>query len=214
MAPADDRDDIDAELAHIIPRQPFPQYVDDAVFLEVSSLLDQHPDMKPWKDNPRLYTLLRMLGYHHDSAVFERFRAAKISDFWLPLNDAVLKQLSAVGFSPKDCQNAQRSLRSNPNLMNGEKLLTSAHAQIHRHIRDGNAYFKHMEKIGEGGTAEVVRVHHPQLNEDFACKRIRRATSGMASLLNPSPAVVPQSEPRHSLTETSMSNSCHTTQPG
>lgn len=85
MEPPDAREEIEDSLAHIVPHKPFPQYIDDAVFLDVKELLNQHPDklIRAWSENPRLYTLLRMLGFDDDTPVFSKFDTEQIGDFWV-----------------------------------------------------------------------------------------------------------------------------------
>jgi hypothetical protein len=122
------REQIQDFLAHVIPRQPYPQYIDDAVFLEVKELLSQHPDklLKSWGENPRLYTLLRMLGYHDDdTTVFQKFDTDKIGDYWLPVGPATLNQLSSsVGINPQDWHSAQLYVLSKPEVSGLEPTLT------------------------------------------------------------------------------------------
>ena len=56
----------------------------------MQELLSQHPDkpVQAWTEHPRLYTLLRMLGYDDDSQVLQKFDSERIGDFWLPLPSA------------------------------------------------------------------------------------------------------------------------------
>lgn len=110
-------DGIEDTLSHIIPRKPFPQYVDDTVFLEVKQLLSQRRgnSSELWTRNPRVYTLLRMLGYRDDSTEFRKIGSEQIVDFWLPLGPVALDQLSKItGIAPKDWQKAQLPLLSKP----------------------------------------------------------------------------------------------------
>ena len=118
MDAQDQREDIEGCLAHHIPDEPFPKFIDEEVFLEIRGLLKKHPDKliwKPWRKNPRLYTLLRMLGYHEDTTVFQHFVTEKIGDVWLPIGSATLSQLaSSVDISPKLWQKTQLHVLSKP----------------------------------------------------------------------------------------------------
>jgi tRNA A-37 threonylcarbamoyl transferase component Bud32 len=177
MAANDAREEIEDALTHIIPHKPFPQYIDDTVILEVKELLTQHPDARvsAWKDKPRLYTLLRMLDYH-EGQVFARFEKEFFGDFWLPLGLAALDQLATTaGFSASQFRRAQLHILSRPEQMSEEKLFSTVH--IHRHIQYGNSHFEEKERIGVGGSAEVVRVKHKLSGREFACKRILRKPS-------------------------------------
>jgi serine/threonine protein kinase len=172
----DAREVVEEALFHIIPRKPFPQYIDDTVFLDVQELLGKHPDKlnKAWGGRPRLYTLLRMLGHHDDTPIFQKFDVEQIGDFWLPLGPAILAQLSsAVGLSPQEWRRAQLHVLSRSELMSEEKLLSPMHT--HRYIQYGSSHFEDMEMIGKGGSAEVARVRHKLSRKEFACKRILRS---------------------------------------
>ncbi|CAI6302608.1 unnamed protein product [Periconia digitata] len=167
------REEIEDSLTHIVPRKPFPQRIDDTIFLEVTELLSQHPDklLKPWSENPRLYTLLRMLGYQIDSSVFHTI---DITDFWLPLAPTILDQLpNSPDITSRDWYGAQRTVLSKPELMNEDKFLS--HSNEHRYIRTANSHFEEIAKIGVGGSAEVTHVRHKLSGKQFACKRIIRA---------------------------------------
>jgi serine/threonine protein kinase len=181
---SDSRDVIEESLNHIIPTKPFPQYIDDAVFLDVQELLAKHPDKptRAWSERPRLYTLLRMLGHHDDTPVFQKFDTEKINDFWLPLGPTILNLLaSSVALSPLEWLRAQFHVLSKPKQMNAERLLSPVHA--HRYIQFGSSHFEDMEMIGKGGSAEVVRVRHKLSGEQFACKRIIRGDTIKAQSL-------------------------------
>lgn len=119
MESPDARVEIEESLAHTVPRKPYPQYIDDAVFLEVKELLKQHPDdlSRTWSEKPRLYTLLRMLGYDDDSTVCQKFDTEQIGDYWLPLGTGTLNQLSnSTGLSPQDWRRAQFHVLSKPDV--------------------------------------------------------------------------------------------------
>lgn len=172
----DSREEIEENLGHLLPHKPFPQYIDDTVFLDVQELLLQHPDktVQQWATKPRLYTLLRMLGYYDDSKVFTKFDSEQISDFWLPLTSATLQQLSSTtSLDPAHVRRTQLHILSKSEQMSEEKLLSPVHS--HRHIQYGTAHFEELEKIGKGGSAEVARVKHKLSGKEFACKRILRA---------------------------------------
>jgi hypothetical protein len=144
----DSRKRIEASLSRFI-RDPFAKDLDENVFLEIKSLLARHPDKpdKPWRNAPRLYTLLRMLGYHDESPVFQKFEAERIGDFWLPLAPPTLAQLFAPDILDPDAwQHAELPVLSHPKMMSAEMLLSSAH--IHRYIEDGSAYFENEGTIG------------------------------------------------------------------
>lgn len=142
------REEIEESLLHAIPRE-LPQYIDDAVFLEVQELLANHPDNpnRAWSASPRLYTLLRILGHHDDTPVFHKFEAEQIGDFWLPLGPSILSQLSAsVGLDTDEWRRAQYHVLSRPEMMGGRELLSPVHA--HRYIRSGSSYFEPKATIG------------------------------------------------------------------
>ncbi|KAF2265059.1 kinase-like protein [Lojkania enalia] len=173
----DSRDDIEASLGHIIPRKPFPQYVDDTIFLEIQDLLSQHPErrLRAWSDSPRLYTLLRMLGHDDESQVFQKFESEQISDIWLPLPPTTLNQLSSsVGLAVSEFRLAQFHVLSPVERMGEDKLVSD---RSHRYIRSGPSFFRDIDVLGTGGSAEVVRVQHQSWRKEFACKRIRRAAA-------------------------------------
>jgi tRNA A-37 threonylcarbamoyl transferase component Bud32 len=171
----DEREEVEFSLTHRIPRKPYPHYIDDTVFLEVQELLRQHPDkrVQAWSENPRLYTLLRMLGYDDDSKVLQKFDSERIGDFWLPLPSSTLTHLSSTGLTPSDFRRAQLHILSRSEQMSEERLSSNVHT--HRHIEYGSAHFEEIEKIGTGGSAEVVRVRHKLSGKQYACKRILRA---------------------------------------
>lgn len=174
----DSREEIEENIGHLLPHKPFPQYIDDTVFLDVQEMLLQHPDntVQQWATKPRLYTLLRMLGYDDDGKVFTKFDSEQISDFWLPLTSATLQQLSTTtNLNPSQVRRTQLHILSKSELMSEEKLLSPVHS--HRHIQYGTAHFEELEKIGKGGSAEVVRVRHKLSGKQFACKRILRAST-------------------------------------
>ncbi|KAH7112932.1 kinase-like domain-containing protein [Dendryphion nanum] len=173
---ADSREEIEENLTHLLPREPFPQYIDDTLFLDVQELLAQHPDktIQQWSDKPRLYTLLRMLGYDDEGNVFTKFDTEQITDFWLPLTAPTLHQLAAsTNLTPSHVRRTQLHILSKSEQMSEEKLLSSVHS--HRHIQYGSAHFEELGKIGRGGSAEVTRVRHKLSGKEFACKRISRA---------------------------------------
>ncbi|KAF2655618.1 kinase-like protein [Lophiostoma macrostomum CBS 122681] len=173
----DAREEIEISLTHMIPRKPYSQYIDDTVFLDVQQLLSQHPDrhVQAWSENPRLYTLLRMLGYDDDSQVLQKFDSERVGDFWLPLPSSTLTHLSAADLTPSDFRRAQLHILSKSEQMSEERLSSSVHT--HRHIQYGSSHFEELEKIGTGGSAEVVRVRHKLSGKQFACKRILRDNS-------------------------------------
>ncbi|KAL1597696.1 hypothetical protein SLS60_008182 [Paraconiothyrium brasiliense] len=170
------REELEDAIAHTVPDKPFPKYIDETVFLELQSLLSQHPDkiFSVWAhENPRLFLLLRMLGCD-DDALYQRLDSEKISDFWLPLGSATLNQLSSyTDIAAQDWRRAQLHVLSQPDQMSEQKLTSPIHA--HRHIQNGNAHFEELEKLGKGGSAEVARVRHKLSAKEFACKRIKRA---------------------------------------
>lgn len=170
------REELEEDIAHIVPHKPYPQYIDETVFLELKSLLNQHPDdvFSVWANqNPRLFLLLRMLGCD-DDALYQRLDSENIGDYWVPLGSSTLKQLSSfTNVSAQDWRRAQYHVLSQPELMNEHKFLSSLYA--HRHLQRGNAHFEEIEKLGKGGSAEVARVRHNLSAREFACKRIRRA---------------------------------------
>ncbi|KAL5426249.1 hypothetical protein PMIN05_011727 [Paraphaeosphaeria minitans] len=170
------REELEDAIAHIVPDKPFPKYIDETVFLELQTLLSQHPDsvFKVWAhENPRLFLLLRMLGCD-DDALYQRLDSENIGDFWLPLGSATLNQLSSyTNTSPQDWRRAQLHVLSQSDQMSEHKLTSPIHA--HRHIQHGDAHFEELEKIGKGGSAEVARVRHKLSAREYACKRIKRA---------------------------------------
>ncbi|KAJ4352207.1 uncharacterized protein N0V89_007554 [Didymosphaeria variabile] len=170
------REELEDAIAHIIPDKPFPKYIDETVFLELQSLLSQHPDkiFSVWAhENPRLFLLLRMLGCD-DDALYQKLDSEKISDFWLPLGSATLNQLSSyTDIAAQDWRRAQLHVLSQSDQMSEQKLTSPIHA--HRHIQNGNAHFEELDKLGKGGSAEVARVRHKLSAKEFACKRIKRA---------------------------------------
>lgn len=167
---------VEASVSDIIPRKPFPQHVDDTVFLQVHKLLAQHPKKhvrEAWSENPRLYTLLRMLGYHEDADVFQNFQEEHIDDYCIPLMPATLDQLSSTGLSPAEFENIQKHILSESDQLNDERLLSATHAE-HYHIPYGSLYFEQIDKVGQGASAAVMRVRHRRSGKEFACKRISR----------------------------------------
>lgn len=170
------REELEDAIAHIVPDKPFPKHVDETVFLELQTLLGQHPDkiFSVWaRENPRLFLLLRMLGCD-DDALYQRLDSENIGDFWLPLGSATLTQLSSyTNISPQDWRRAQLHVLSQSDQMGEHKLTSPIHA--HRHIQHGDAHFEELEKIGKGGSAEVARVRHKLSAREYACKRIKRA---------------------------------------
>ncbi|KAF2014557.1 hypothetical protein BU24DRAFT_451566 [Aaosphaeria arxii CBS 175.79] len=176
QAGADAREEIEEFLHHTLPHKPFDQYIDDTVFLDVKELLTRHPDrqIRQWSENPRLYTLLRMLEYEDDGQIFKKFDSEQISDFWLPMTSASLSQFAqTTDLNPTLFRRAQMHVLSKPDQMSDEKLTAASH--VHKYIREGSAYFEEVDKIGRGGSAEVVRVRHKLSGKQFACKRILRA---------------------------------------
>ncbi|KAF2437571.1 hypothetical protein P171DRAFT_491913 [Karstenula rhodostoma CBS 690.94] len=170
------REELEDAIAHIVPDKPFPKHVDETVFLELRTLLSQHPDpvFSVWaRENPRLFLLLCMLGCD-DDALYQRLDSENIGDFWLPLGSATLNQLSSyTNISPQDWRRAQLHVLSQSDQMSEHKLTSPIHA--HRHIQHGEAHFDELEKIGKGGSAEVARVRHKLSAREYACKRIKRA---------------------------------------
>ncbi|KAJ4299820.1 hypothetical protein N0V90_005066 [Kalmusia sp. IMI 367209] len=169
------REELEDAIFHIVPHKPFPQYIDETVFLDLKSLLDQHPDkvFSSWAhDNPRLFLLLRMLGCD-DDALYQKLDSENIGDFWLPFSTSTLEKLSSfTDISAKDWRRAQFHVLSASEQMSEQKLISPIHA--HRHIQNGNAHFEELETIGKGGSAEVTRVKHKLSGRFFACKRIIR----------------------------------------
>ncbi|OCL02319.1 kinase-like protein [Glonium stellatum] len=169
-----DREDIEELLAHWIPKAPLPPFIDDTVFLEITTLLKQHPDafIQRWAANPRIYTLLRMLGYDEHSTVFAAFDREKVGDVLLPLAASYISSLEASGLSRSDFRKMQPHVLSEPRSMNEANFLSDAHS--HRHIINGEAHFEELEQLGKGGSAHVWRVRHKLSGKYFACKRIVR----------------------------------------
>lgn len=170
------REELEDEIAHVVPHEPYPQYIDETVFLVLKSTLSQHPDkvFSVWAhENPRLFLLLRMLGCD-DDALYQRLDSENIGDYWVPLGSNTLNQLSSyTDISAQDWRRAQHHVLSQPEQMNEHKLLSSQY--VHRHLQQGSAHFEELEKLGKGGSAEVARVRHNLSAREFACKRIRRA---------------------------------------
>lgn len=170
------REEIEDTIAHLVPDKPYPKHVDETVFLELRTCLNKHPEkvFSVWAhENPRLFLLLRMLGCD-DDALYQELHSQSIGDFWLPLGSATLEQLSSyTNISPKDWRRAQLHLLSQSEEMGERKLISPNH--VHRHIQDGEAYFKELDKLGKGGSAEVARVRHTLSAREYACKRIKRA---------------------------------------
>lgn len=94
----------------------------------------------------------------------------------------VLDQLATTtGFSVSQFRRAHLHIpvlsRSEP--LSDEKLFSTVH--IHRHIQYRSSHFEDKERIGEGGSAKVVRVKLS--GKEFACKRIMRKPSIQAQLI-------------------------------
>ncbi|KAF2175793.1 kinase-like protein [Zopfia rhizophila CBS 207.26] len=171
------REGIEDLVTHLIPTKPYDRYIDDTVFLDVKEHLNQHPDklVQRWNEHPRLYTLLRMLGYEDDGQVFKAFDREQIGDVWLPLSDQTLNYFSSIGLSASEFYRTQLHILSKSERMSEQQLLSEVHA--HRYILSGRSHFDDIEILGTGGSAEVARVRHKLSGKQFACKRIWRGKS-------------------------------------
>ncbi|KAF2202977.1 hypothetical protein GQ43DRAFT_470393 [Delitschia confertaspora ATCC 74209] len=168
------REEIDNHLSVCIPREPPRQYVDESVFLEIKGWLSRHPDaiVQRWSDNPRVYTLLRMLGYDIDSQTFIDFDNENIGDVWLPLSSRYLHNFSDFDRLAERFSRMQAHVLSKPEDMGEFQLLNKM--SDHRYIPFGKSHFEEGEPLGKGGSAEVSRVRHIVSGKEFARKRIVR----------------------------------------
>lgn len=168
------REDVEENLSHIVAISPIPQYIDEAVYLEVEYWLSLHPDppIHRWRENPRVYTLLRLLGYDTDHQVFSAFDSEKVGDVWLPLAPQQLSYFEPYDLDVERFRSMQLHVLSRPESIT--EALNSSGDHGHRYLRLGRPHFKELELLGSGGSAEVSRVKHKITGKEFARKRIVR----------------------------------------
>jgi serine/threonine protein kinase len=197
----------EASLDHKIPQRPFEstigKYIDESVYRAIGTRLSlrQHycdnwtKYSEHWnRGTVRLYTLLRMLGFKDGDNVFKRFECENVDDFWLPLNNSILKKIkseSLPDFGVLEFAKAQSYVMSDSKQMDEANLVRPFFERQynqdkqksrprHRHIEHGIDYFADMGQIGEGSSAHVRRFRHEEPGKDsgrdFACKRLLRVT--------------------------------------
>ncbi|KAJ4291106.1 hypothetical protein N0V90_010304 [Kalmusia sp. IMI 367209] len=184
----------ETSLSHFIPHKPFQEtigkHVDETRFLEIGKRLRiretylEKSFSKHWSNNVRLFTLLRMLGYHDGDQVFKKFEREEIGDFWLPLTDNVLEKFtSIVAFDLDAFLEGQLYVLSDSKLMDDQNLLApffkrqykpGPRARTHRYLEYVDSHFTDLDHIAKGGSAQVLRVQHTLSSKEFACKRISR----------------------------------------
>jgi serine/threonine protein kinase len=162
-------------IRHLIPRLPLnPPFVDENVLFQIQRYLDTHEFFRPWRESPRLFTLLRML--QADEGILRQFLSANVSDICLPLNENAFSGLR-IGLDWDSFRLTQYYMLSNPKYMSRSRLQSTPH--VHRHLDDGEHFFEDRGPLGQGGTATVFKVQHTFRDiapngEYFACKRSTR----------------------------------------
>ncbi|KAL1601585.1 hypothetical protein SLS60_006500 [Paraconiothyrium brasiliense] len=190
----------EASLDHKIPLKPQRGYVDESVYRAIGTRLSLRKHYrenwtkhsKYWnRDHVRLYILLRMLGFQDGDHVFKRFEREMVDDFWLPLNNAILKKIksdSLPEFNELEFAKAQSCVMSDPQQMDEQNLVRPFFARQyeqdkqrslprHRYIEHGIDFFTDEGQIGVGGSADVKRFRHEASGKEFACKRLPRKTN-------------------------------------
>jgi len=169
-----DRDEIEDALTHIILSEPFTGHIGDSVFNEVQEWLKLHPDvsLQRWRESPRLYVLLRLLGYDADSELFRAFDSENITDVWLPLNAQDIACFVTLGLDRDEFRRKQFLV-----LARSDRLSDQLHATNPEHLNVlfGRGHFHEEDVLGQGGSAIVSRVRHKPSGKEFALKRITRA---------------------------------------
>lgn len=193
----------EASIDHKIPQKPFKSsigtYIGESVYRDIGtrlSLRQRYNDgtrySKYWNHvNVRLYTLLRMLGFQDGDSVFKRFEREGIDDFWLPLDNSLLRKIktdSLSNFDALEFAKAQFYVMSDSDQMDEHNLVRPFFARQynqstqklrprHRNLEHGIAHFTDEGKIGEGSSADVRRFRHEDSGWAFACKRLLRRTN-------------------------------------
>jgi serine/threonine protein kinase len=176
MQPA--RKAAEESVNHLIPRLPLTTpFVDEPVLFQIQRYLDRHEFFRPWRGNPRLFTLLRMLQC--EERVLKRFLSADVSDICLPLDEIAFSGLG-VELDWDSFRLTQHYILSNPKYLSRSEL-DSTGLRVHRHLDNGEDYFESRGPLGEGATASVFKVQHTswdnvQDGKFYACKRSTRGT--------------------------------------
>lgn len=195
----------EASLDHQIPQTPFAntigKYVDESVYRAIGTRLSRRENYcdnwtkysQHWnKATVRLYTLLRMLGFHDGDSVFKWFESENVDDFWLPLNTSILRKIESEAlpaFNSLEFAKTQSYVMSDAKQMDEENLVRPFFARQyhqekqksqpkHRCIEHGIDHFADMGQIGKGSSAHVRHFRHEDSGNDsgrdFACKRLLR----------------------------------------
>lgn len=171
-------DEVEENLRCNLPTIPFPRrpvnasdVLEESALKTIAGLLEACPETAIWHTKPRIYCVLRLIGYNGNEPACRSFHDDDFDDLCIPFSAATLPwEIGSDASASKRFLELQPLVQTKAAYMNFD----DPKAPAHRSISHGDLHFTTIKRLGQGGSSTVDLVCNKHSGLDFARKIIQR----------------------------------------